>query len=179
MQDQELQWMRALQEGDRSAFERLYHHFKHPLARFLYRQCGDSALVEDLLQEVFVRFWKGARRFRAESTVSTYLFRIAYHVAITEGLKRKRIESAASLDTQAEMTRPERPAPAEVSDHIEAALRTLAEGERSVFILSEINEFKYAEIAEILDIPVGTVKSRMSGAVRKLKEFLGPFMRQE
>ncbi|HLG42061.1 MAG TPA: sigma-70 family RNA polymerase sigma factor [Planctomycetota bacterium] len=164
--------VRRIAAGDSEAFEKLYEAYRKPLANYLYRLCFDRALVEDLLQEVFVRIWRAAASFRAESKVSTFIFRIATNVWINESrrLREKPAEAAAdrvqSGEPGEELERREREA------RVRDALRTLPAGERAVLILAEYNGLPYEEIARVLEVPVGTVKSRMFHALQRLRDRL-------
>jgi len=163
--------IRRIAAGDSEAFEKLYEAYRKPLANFLYRLCFDRALVEDLLQEVFVRIWRAAASFRAESKVSTFIFRIATNVWINESrrLREKPSEAAEGLhagEPPEDLERREREA------QVRDALRTLPAGERAVLILAEYNGLPYEEISRILEVPVGTVKSRMFHALQRLRDRL-------
>ncbi|MGI0149790.1 MAG: RNA polymerase sigma factor [Thermoplasmata archaeon] len=163
--------LRRVAAGDSEAFERLYEAYRKPIANYLYRLCFDRALVEDLLQEVFVRIWRAAASFRAESKVSTFFFRIATNVWINESrrLREKPSDTAEGIeagDPSEELERRER------AERVREALRTLPAGERAVLILAEYNGLPYEEIAQILEVPVGTVKSRMFHALQRLRNRL-------
>ena len=168
--------LRATAGGDQNAFEELYHLYKKPLAKLLYRLSFDRILVDDLMQEVFVRLWRGAGSFRGLSKVSTFVFRIAYNVYINESRKRKEklseeLHSETTVQPYDQLIREEMQA------RVRDAIQSLPEHERAALILSEYNDLKYQEIGEVLGIPVGTVKSRIFSAVNRLRERLGPHLR--
>lgn len=168
--------MRRIGQGDAQAFEQLYELYKKPIANLLYRLCFDRVLVDDLLQEVFVRIWRAAGNFRGQSRVSTFIFRVAYNVYINEARKHKeKVGEELHRETH------EQPHDDLVRDELQAkvreALQQLPEHERVVLIMSEYNGLKYQEIAEVLDIPVGTVKSRIFSALNRLRDHLRPHVK--
>ncbi len=171
MSDRETELMLRVKGGDARAFEELYGLYKRPLANFLYRLCWNRPLVDDLMQEVFLRLWRAAPNYEPTARVSTYVFRIAHNLWINEGTKR-RAQALGDVD------RPGRDDPSkdlergEVQAAVRKAIDELPDGERECLVLSEYNGLKYAEISEILGIPLGTVKSRIFGAVQRLREKL-------
>ena len=93
--------MERLAEGDPTALEELYHRWAKPLLNFLYGMCSDRALAEDLLQEVFVKVWRAAPRYRPIAKFSTWMFQIARNHWLNEREKRMRRLSPLSLDSGA------------------------------------------------------------------------------
>lgn len=170
-QRSEEELIRRVAAGDAAAFEALYEAFRKPLANYFYRLCFDRARVEDLLQEVFVRLWRGAASYRGESKASTFVFRIATNVWLTESrrIREKSAgpESVSDREPSQDAERREREA------KLREAIRGLPPGERAVLILAQYHELPYEEISEILAIPVGTVKSRMFHALQRLRDRLG------
>jgi RNA polymerase sigma-70 factor (ECF subfamily) len=171
MADRETDLMLRVKGGDRDAFAELYSLFQKPVYNYLYRLAFNRAMAEDLLQEAFLRIWKAAPSWEPAAKVSTWIFRIAHNLFLNEAARRRE----KSIETpEAEM----RADPAsdlnrrELRSAVQKAIEALPEGERECLLLSEYNGFKYAEIAEILGIPVGTVKSRMFSAVQHLREAL-------
>ena len=168
MADHETEWMLAVRSGDAGAFKDLYEAYQKPLANFLYRMCWNRALVDDLVQEVFLRVWRSREQYEPTAKVSTYLFRIATNLWINHAEKKR--ESALGDADRAAGESPEAPLErTEVQMAVKRAVEALPEGERLCLVLSEYNGLKYAEISEVLGIPVGTVKSRIFNAVQKLK----------
>lgn len=171
MADHETELMLRLRGGDRAAFEELYGLYQKPLVNYLFRLCWNRALAEDLLQEAFLRLWKAAPTYQPTAKVSTYIFRIAHNLFLNEAAKRRekaleRADAEMRADPSSDLNR------REVQSAVQKAIEALPDGERECLLLSEYNGFKYAEIAEVLGIPVGTVKSRMFSAVQRLKEAL-------
>ena len=171
MADREIELMLRVKGGDRSAFEELYRLYQKPLVNYLYRLCFNRPLAEDLLQEAFLRLWKAAPNYQPTAKVSTYVFRIAHNLFLNEAARRreKALEGAdeeVRANPSSDLSR------REVQSAVKKAIEALPDGERDCLLLSEYEGFKYAEISEILGIPVGTVKSRMFSAVQRLKESL-------
>ena len=171
MADRETELMLRVKVGDRAAFAELYGLYQKPLVNYLFRLCFNRPLAEDLLQETFLRIWKAAATYEPTAKVSTYVFRIAHNLFLNEAARKREIalegaDNEMRADPASDLGR------REVQSAVKKAIEGLPDGEREVLLLSEYNGFKYAEISEILGIPVGTVKSRMFSAVQRLKEAL-------
>ncbi len=184
--------MERLAQGDQSALEELYERWSRPLLNFLYRMCSDRTLSEDLMQGVFVRVWRAAPRYRPLAKFSTWLFQIARNHWLNEREKKMRrirpvslehhggsagdaprliaaIDSGASSPDQVAEQK-------ELGKRIRLAAATLPDKLKSVWVLGVNQGLPYKEVAAILEIPVGTVKSRMFQAVRQLRELLAPYV---
>ena len=164
----------AVARRDERAFDVLYHRYNVPLYNYILRLIHRPPVAEEILQEVFLAVWEGAAGFKGESQVKTWLFRIAHHQAVS-WLRRKR----EVLTHDGEL--PDVPVPpgaesqviaAWQTDKVRAALDKLSPEHRAVLELVFFYEMSYAEIAKVLDCPVGTVKSRMSYARRNLSGHL-------
>ncbi|HZN63595.1 MAG TPA: sigma-70 family RNA polymerase sigma factor, partial [Planctomycetota bacterium] len=159
MSDREINLMLAIRGGSAAAFQELYEAYQKPLANFLYRMCWNRALVDDLVQEVFLRVWRSREQYEPTAKVSTYLFRIASNLWINHAEKKR--ETALGDADRPAGGAPEEPLErSEAQQAVKRAVDALPEGERLCLVLSEYNGLKYAEISEVLGIPVGTVKSR-------------------
>lgn len=159
-----------IKNGDEHAFEQLYEAYKGPIANLLYRLCFDRERVDDLMQEIFVRVWRGCQTFRGASKVSTFIFRIAYNHWISESRKpRGRSVPLAGIEGKD---------PSDVAlghermNQVQEAIKQLPENDRIILVMSEYNGLSYEEIGEILGLPVGTVKSRMFYALQHLRDRL-------
>jgi RNA polymerase sigma-70 factor (ECF subfamily) len=171
MADKETELMLRVKAGERAAFEELFHLYQKPLSNYLFRLTGNRARAEDLIQDTFLRLWKAAPSYEPTAKVSTYVFRIAHNLFLNE-VARRREKALESMDAETRSDPASDLNRREVQSAVQRAVEELPEGEREVLLLSEYNGFKYAEISEILGIPVGTVKSRMFSAVQRLKEAL-------
>ncbi|MHC4957062.1 MAG: RNA polymerase sigma factor [Planctomycetota bacterium] len=174
--------MARVQAGDVKAFEMLYARYSHPLVNFFFQMCFDRAASEDYLQETFLRVWRARHTYRPIGKVSTWLFQIAKNYWFNEREKMKRRpfhNVAGGEDAQAQWANladrrgdasPEEVAAAnETAAAIRAAIDELSDKLRVVFILARYRKLPYAEISEIVGIPVGTVKSRVALAEKTLR----------
>jgi len=153
---------------DEDAFERLYDIFADRVFRYSLVLVRDRHLAEEVLQETMVALWQQAASFSGRSQVSTWIFGIARNQAYTL-LKREEREARRSQETAV------LPDPAAALDRnldVLAAVETLPPGLREVVFLTFYEGLSYRQIAAILDIPEGTVKSRMYHAKRRLAEAL-------
>ena len=164
-------------KGDRSSFRELYRMYKDRLYSTCVRLLGNTEDAEDALQETFVKVYNNIGKFRGDSSINTWLYRIAVNTCIEHTRKWKHESHHESLDD------PEikAPSPAAKKEHIdmklivEKEIEQLPEGCRTVFVLHTIEGFKHKEIAEMLDISDGTSKSQLSLAKEKLREQLMPY----
>jgi RNA polymerase sigma-70 factor, ECF subfamily len=186
-QAESVRLMARLAQGDESALAGLYGLWAKPLLNFLNGMCRDRALAEDLVQEVFLRVWKAAPRYEPRARFSTWLFQIGRNHWLNVREKALRRPQEVSLDPHDEGSsaepaarpvagldsgtrRPEqRTLDRELGERIAAAVARLPERLREVWVLGAAQGLPYQEVAEVLDVPVGTVKSRMFQAVRTLR----------
>jgi len=162
--------LKQIARRDEQAFEVLYRRHSTPLYNYLFRLTHHTTVAEDLLQEVFVVAWEKARSFRGDAQVKTWLFRIAHHQAIS-WLRRKQevLTTNNALFDQPVPSQGETQAmEAWRAEQLGTALDKLSPDHRAVLELAYFYEMPYAEIAKIMDCPVGTVKSRLSHARRSL-----------
>lgn len=175
-------------EGDASAYGDLLKRFQREIYAYLRRYLGQEALAEDVFQNTFIQVYQKARQFEAGRKVRPWLYAIATHQAI-DMLRRLNRRSAVSLEqmTAGEESdgqawseilvsaEPEPSAGLELSEQRERvaqALETLPEHLKLTVILAYYQGLKYKDIADIMMIPVGTVKSRLHAAMSKLHEAL-------
>ena len=145
--------------------------FEKNLLNFFWRQGVQYSEGEDLVQETYMRLWKYRGEYRPSAKLSTFLFLLARQVRIDALRRQTRRESREESWGIGDATS-EAPSLARVDarEDVRWALAKLSEPLRDVVELGVFQDLPYAEVAEILGIPVGTVKSRMSNALRKLKE---------
>ncbi|MCB9919596.1 MAG: sigma-70 family RNA polymerase sigma factor [Planctomycetes bacterium] len=174
------------QRGEKGAFDRIVGRYEAPLWRFFYRLCWDQGRAEDFVQDVFLKVYRTAHRYESRGKLSTFLYRIATNRWIDhwrqmrprptlfslEGCERD--EDVAIVDRVAAPQHDPREALEEDQEkqRLRQALERLTLPHRLVFELAVYQNLPYPEIGELLDIPVGTVKSRMHNATRALKELL-------
>jgi RNA polymerase sigma-70 factor (ECF subfamily) len=169
----DLELLRQVAAGDEAAFAELYDQYAPPVFNYLLRLVNEPAVAEEILQEVFLVMWRSAHRFRAEAKVKTWLLRIAHHQAVS-WLRRTRAVPWPSdeLDFGDDAHVEEHLAQRWEIDQVRAALQRLSPNHRAVIELTFVQGLSYAEIAEVMSCPLGTVKSRMSYALRHLNALL-------
>jgi RNA polymerase sigma-70 factor (ECF subfamily) len=176
--DEEL--VTAARDGDDDAFKELVVRFEPIVARTVTGMLGDSAEAEDVGQETFIRFYNSLRRFRGESSVRTYLTRIAMNLSLNELKRRKRRRlrfTIKPVEEYHDLADEKQDRGRDVDkERIWMAIGQLEEKFRSVIVLRLIDGYSTEETARILDIPLGTVLSRLSRGQKKLRELLGPYI---
>jgi RNA polymerase sigma-70 factor (ECF subfamily) len=152
------------QAGDSSAFESIYREHSPRVYALCLRLSGGSAEeATELLQDVFIRAWRGLKNFRGESAFSSWLHRLAVN-AMLERVRADRRRDARILlmdDSTPEMSSRGQP---ELHMDLESAIAALPEGARIAFVLHEIEGYQHAEIAEQLGVAEGTVKAQLHRA---------------
>jgi RNA polymerase sigma-70 factor (ECF subfamily) len=158
--------------GGLGAFERLYRCYHPRLTRFLERVTHRPALVEELLDDTMLVVWKDAARYHGGSKVSTWIFAIAYRKAL-KALRRLDEAAPEAAEQACSAPGPEQCAGArEAQARLLQALQSLTPEHRAVLELTYLQGLSCAEIAEVLDCPVATVKTRMFYARRRLRTLL-------
>jgi RNA polymerase sigma-70 factor, ECF subfamily len=180
----------ATRSGDEAAFAEIVERYRGSITNYLYRFLGDYEEAVDLSQETFVRLYFAVDRYHTEYAFSTYIYRIATNLAISELRRRKRRrilsltglfqgEEDGSVDFQPPDSRnlPDKDLiEGERSRQIGRAIAALPDKYRAPIVLREIEERTYEEIAEILGLGLGTTKSRISRARGLLKEKLKNYL---
>lgn len=166
--------MALVKSGDKDAFSLIVQRHQQPLMNF-FRRLGVYSEVEDLVQDTFVRLFKYRAKYKPTAKFTTFLYMMARqiridllrkhnrHREIRDELREESMNRVTTGDTASRH--------AAVLD-ARAALVELPEMMRNVVVLNMYHGLRYNDIAEVLDIPVGTVKSRMFNALRKLREIL-------
>ena len=164
--------MQRVGKGDMDAFSLLVQRHQNGVVNF-FRRMGDYNGAEDRAQETFVRLFKYRKRYRPTAKFTTFLYLLARRARIDNLRKMERRRRAYERLTDEEETRrQETRAGALAGEDAVAALSALSEDMRTVVVMSIFQGFKYREIADVLGIPLGTVKTRMFHALRKLKEVM-------
>jgi len=184
--DADLALVEAAQTGDADAINTLVRRYETRMFNFARTLTASDGDAEDLAQETFIRAFRGLRRFRGESSFKNWLYRIAVNVGRTHRGKRARQAPVWERRLEAE----------EVSEHhlasqaddleqsvmhrqaLDRALSTLSEDLRTPLILHDVEGLEYREIAKVLEIPIGTIMSRIFRARRRMRpllvDLLGP-----
>lgn len=179
---QEQTWIDAARKGDQSAFEQLVRLYEKRVLALTLRMCKNASDAEEAAQEAFLAAWQGLAFFRGESSFSTWLYRLASNACVDLLRREGRHRSAAgpslndeeadvdvTADTASPHTLAER---SELRHQIEEGLAALPPDYRHVLILREIHQRSYEEIAAILSLDLGTVKSRISRGRKRLRKIL-------
>ena len=178
--------LQAYRDGDLQAFEALFRRYRGPLFNFLLRRVRDRGRAEELYQDSWSKVIERAGAFRGDSKFSTWLYTIARNACIDHQRKMKHRGHASLDETQRGANQPmvERVANPGLSpdqlaaggalrDRIASAVEALPEEQREVFLLRQLQGLGFKEIAEVLGVPVNTVKSRMRYALERLQAGLG------
>ena len=184
--------MQRYRDGDKDAFETLYRRYEKPLLGFIYRMVIDASAAESLCQEAFYRVVKSKKRYMKTAQFKTWLFQIAINLC-RDRVRRMKFRSHLSLNAPLKTNNDGAialqdciPDPsADILDDIESgelesliksAIASLPEKEHLVIVMKEYQGMKYSEIAEVLDCPIGTLKSHNHRAHQKLKKMLSKYL---
>ncbi len=174
-------------KGEKSAFDDLMRRYEKKVYNFAFRLCGNYDEANDVASETFVRVYNALHNFRGDSSFITWLFRITTNVYLDER-KRKRAHPHQSLEEMIELEEttvvrqiedpnptPEQQIEARESvDLLQAAIDSLPEYQRMMIVMYHTESRSYEEIAVVLELPIGTVKSRLNRARLSLRDKLEP-----
>ncbi len=166
-----------------AAFEALFERHKRGVLSYLWRRCGDRAAAEDLLQEVFLGAWRTREGYEPVAKFTTWLYTMARNACANQLVRASR--ERARIRRVGETWRPSRVGDEphqrlqaeETGRAIEAALGGLPERQREVLLLREVAGLAYDEIVDVTGWPMGTVKTELHRARRRLAELLGETLR--
>jgi RNA polymerase sigma-70 factor (ECF subfamily) len=164
-------------DGDRAAYGELVCHYHSGVVNVVYRMCADAWLAQDAAQTAFIKAWERLDKFKPGTSFRNWLYRIAVNSARDCLRREKETVDISGLNLATRRHSPE--AHTEQSERIEIvrqAVAALPEASRAALILREYEGLSYQEIAETLDIPLGTVMSRLSYARKRLTETLQPYL---
>lgn len=173
----EQQWVIAARRGNQEAFACLVRAYEKRVFALANRMCGNPEDAAEAAQEAFLAAWRGLPAFRGEAEFSTWLYRLTSNACV-DLLRREGRHRAASLDDGAMDLPDGGPSPQEAAEQrelrrqIEAGLAALPIEYRQVLILREIHQLRYEEIASVLKLDPGTVKSRISRGRKRLRGIL-------
>lgn len=161
------------QSGDRQAFGELVYLHQKGMINVVFRLCGERELAEDAAQEAFIRAWQKLPSYRPAASFRSWLYRIATNIAIDVLRREKQMVDVDKI----QILDPSKGAEEKIIQHqkgerVQAAVLALPEASRKVLVLREFQNFSYQEIAETLEIPMGTVMSRLNYARKSLRKSL-------
>jgi RNA polymerase sigma-70 factor (ECF subfamily) len=177
--------VKRVQRGDADSFEILVQRHQKATFNLVYRLLGDYDEAAEVAQEVFLSAYKSIRQFRGDANFSTWLYRIAFNHASTRrkslNIAQQRlvpldgieiigdgaVDPAKSLEQK------------EIQERVQQALNGLDHDDAIIILLRDLQDVPYEQVAQMLDVPVGTVKSRLHRARRALKARLAPFFRAD
>ena len=171
--DEDRELIASAQLGDRQAFAGLVLRHQAGVIGFIYRMCGDPRLAEDAAQEAFVRVWQNLNNYKPQYAFRSWLYRIAANAAL-DVLRRERPNTPIeSLPLADKAPTPEQAAEQDQrAAQVRRAVSRLSEPLRLVLVLREYEGLSYQEIAAALEIPIGTVMSRLNTARAQLRREL-------
>ena len=169
-----------LQARDEAAFEELIRQYEKKVYSLCARMCGNAEDAEEAAQDAFLALWRGIDRFRQESSLSTWIYRLASNACIDLMRRKKKGAGSVSLDDEELFVDAVDPAPQpheeaerrETQRLLQEGLLSLPAEYRSILLLREIEGLSYSEISAALDLELGTVKSRISRGRTLLRNFL-------
>ncbi|WP_367391950.1 RNA polymerase sigma factor [Lewinella sp. LCG006] len=169
-------------KGDTRAFGLLVERHEATVRGIIGGMLGTEE-VDDVAQEVFMKFYRALENFQGDAALGTYLGRIAINTSLTAIAKRKKrrwlpwskLEEYNAAEQADSSQSPDR---ADLRDTLQAALRQLHEDQRAVVVLRLVEGYSVSETAKMLDVPMGTVASRLSRAQKELQQILKPILKQ-
>jgi RNA polymerase sigma-70 factor (ECF subfamily) len=195
--DEEAAIVAELKAGSEAAYAWLIGEFQHPVYGLVYRVVNDPADAADTTQEVFLKVFRGMKHFHGESSLKTWIYRIALHEAAnrrrwwfrhkakeasiepveseTPGVGEHAMQMALTDHAESPF---DNVAHREVQQRVDEELRKVPEPYRTTLILRDLEEMSYEEIAEVLEISLGTVKSRLTRGREALRQRLTPYVRE-
>ncbi len=186
--DNDQQLVQRVQKGDKAAFDLLVRKYQHRVLKLVSRFVNDAAEAEDVAQEAFLKAYRALPAFRGDSAFYTWLYRIAINTAKNTLVSNRRrpidfdldLQDPEQHDRQALLKDADTPEGVLLTDEIrgvvERALEQLPDDLRTAIVLRELEGLSYEEIAEAMDCPVGTVRSRIFRAREAIDKKLKPLL---
>ena len=191
MEPTDLELVERVQSGDVDAFEHLVRRYQHRVYNHVSRMVGAGEDAADLTQDIFIKVYRSLNRFRGQASFQTWLYRVTANLCVDRHRRSQRAPQIArsleapvetdSGEVEAEVPdwdeNPERQAMTKELQHqVKLGILQLSEKLRPVIVMHDLQGQSYEEIAAALDIPLGTVKSRLFNARAALKELLKPYL---
>ena len=171
--EEDVALVRAARRGDQKAFGQIVRKYEGLVAKVVIGMLGPDASAEDVGQETFLRFYRSLHQYKGDAALGTYLTRIAINLSLNE-LKRRKKRRWFSLEEKHDSLYAENRSfqKKDNAEWVQKALAQLDENHRAVVVLRLIEGFSTKDTADLLDLPVGTVLSRLARAQEKLKTLL-------
>ena len=181
--------VKRVQKGDKGAFDLLVLKYQHKIVNLVMRYVRDPELALDITQEAFIKAYRALPRFRGDSAFYTWMYRIAVNTAKNHLAAQRRRPMDVELDLQdpeqydlhAKLKETDTPEGVtlsnELKETVERAIASLPEDLRTAIILRELEGMSYEEIAQTMECPVGTVRSRIFRARDAIAKKIGPLTR--
>ena len=172
----DLDLMRRVQEGEMVSYNTLVNRYKDRLFNVLYRMLSSEDEANDLLQETFLRVWQHKMSYDFRFAFSTWIYTIALNLARNELRRRKKIKFLDIFDFADKLAAKEekKDTSANLKTLLDAEMKRLPEKYKTAFLLRDVDNLSYEEIAQVLGVPLGTVKSRVNRARAILRTRLKP-----
>ncbi|NLY63900.1 MAG: RNA polymerase sigma factor RpoE [Alcaligenaceae bacterium] len=190
--DIDAQLVARVQQGDKRAFDLLVLKYQRKIMRLLSRMLNNQSKVEDIAQETFIKAYRALPQFRGDSAFYTWLYRIAINTArnwlssnqrkmmVSDTFETKEGETFSQSDNLIDIDTPEsRMVSKEIAHTVNQAIGDLPEDLRTAIVLREIEGMSYEEIAQTMDCPIGTVRSRIFRAREAIAARLRPVLDQD
>lgn len=183
----DLALVRRVQSGDKRAFDLLVLKYQHKVASLVSRLVSDHSEVQDVTQEAFIKAYRGLKNFRGDSAFYTWLYRIAINTAknylatrsrrVTDGLDVSEAEHFEAASALHDIADPQRELMTdEISETVRLTIQSLPDELKAAITLRELKGMSYEEIAEVMDCPIGTVRSRIFRAREAIEQKLHPLL---
>ena len=174
----DLELVEACRRGEERAMEALYHQYKRRVYGLVTRIVG-PADADEVAQEVFVRIFRGLPKFRGDSALGTWIYRLSVNAALTYATRRARQPTALGDVVERVEAPVARRRDPHLAERLEAALSQLPPGYRAVLVLHDVEGLSHDECAAIMGCRVGTSKSQLHKARARMREILGPALAAE
>lgn len=173
--------MRAVQKGDMVAFNSLVDRYKDRLMNVIGRMLSSHEEAEDIVQETFVRVYQHRQSFNFQHCLSTWIYTIGLNLARNELRKRKRFkfQEISEMQGNEKELSVDPKLPSRLPEVLGDAIEALPKKYREAFLLRDMEEMPYEEVAKVLNVPLGTVKSRVNRARLMLRDKLRPRMEEQ
>lgn len=160
--------LKRIAAGEVNALDQIYQIYSPVVFTYLLQFLQNQEVAEDILQDVFLVLWKSAGRFRGDSSIKTWLLKIAHNRGVDWLRKHKKWVSLDDLQQEETQEMPDFRLDHQTADQIQKALQKLPPIQRAIIELAFYNQLSYKEISDILLCPLGTIKSRMNTALKRL-----------